>query len=278
MFCREKNQKTNCSNQKKLRLTVAFAFVFVLLLTAVFAGWLTPYDPYEQDLSRALLPPGSGHLLGTDRYGRDLMSRVISGARASVFSSLVLVAVTLFLGSVIGICCGYLGGWLDALLMRISDVFFAFPGMVFAIAAAGIFAGGIKSAVFALVLTSWPKYARLARGQVLSLKEETFIQAARFSGNTTVQIIFRHILPNIAGTLIVTAALDMGTMLMELSGLSFLGLGAASPTAEWGAMMSEGKSLLQTAPWVVLAPGAAIFLTVTIWNLFGEALRDYLDV
>lgn len=274
----KKHQKTNCIYQKKLRLAVSFVLVLALLFLAAFAGWIAPQDPYEQDLSSTLLPPGSGHLLGTDRYGRDLLSRVILGARTSVAASLALVTMTLFLGSVVGICCGYLGGWPDALLMRISDIFFAFPGMVFAIAAASVFHGGMVSAVLALSLISWPKYARLARERVLSIKEEAFIAAARFSGNTSLQIIVRHVLPNIAGTLIVTAALDIGTMLMELSGLSFLGLGAVAPAAEWGAMMSDGRSLLQTAPWVVLAPGAAMVLTVTVLNLFGEALRDYCDV
>lgn len=260
-----------------LRLALCAGLVGLILLTAVFAPLLTPWDPYAQDMSAALQAPSAAHLLGTDAYGRDVLSRVIVGARTSVFSSLTLVAVICAGGSFLGVLCGWLGGRADAVIMRLSDLFLAFPGMVFAIAVAGLIGGGMVNAVIALAAISWPKYTRLARGQTLAVKSAPYVTAAVMANNTALQIIFRHILPNIAGPLLVTAALDIGTMMMELAGLSFLNLGAQPPTAEWGSMMSKGRSMIQTSPWVVLGPGIAIFLTVLAFNLLGDALRDYLD-
>lgn len=166
---------------------------------------------------------------------------------------------------------------MDAVLMRISDIFLAFPGMVFAIAVAGVLSGGLMNAVVALACISWPKYARVARSQVLTVKDSSYIAAAKLAGSGTMKIILKHILPNISGAIIVTAVLDIGTMIMELAGLSFLGLGANPPIAEWGSMMSNGRSMLQTCPWVVLAPGFAIFITVVLFNLLGDTVRDILD-
>ena len=176
-----------------------------------------------------------------------------------------------------GIICGYHGGKLDSVLMRTSDIFLAFPGMVFAIAVAGTVQGGILSAVAALALISWPKYARIARSQVLAIKNAPYIAASKLAGSSGFKVIRKHIVPNIAGPVIVTAVLDIGTMMMEIAGLSFLGLGATPPTAEWGSMMSSGRSMLQTSPWVILAPGFAIFVTVMIFNLLGDTVRDVLD-
>lgn len=221
--------------------------------------------------------PSTLHPMGTDTYGRDMLSRVISGARASIFSTFILVAVISISGSVIGILCGYFGGILDALMMRISDICLAFPGLVFAMAIAAVLGGGIQNAVLALAVISWPKYARIARGQTLTLKNAPYIHAAILAGDTAGQVILRHVLPNMLGPVLVTAMLDIGTMMMELAGLSFLGLGAQIPMAEWGSMMSSGRSMLQTYPWVVLSPGIAIFVSVVIFNLLGDTVRDYLD-
>lgn len=264
----------NYTKQKMIFFGILLA---ALLLVAAFAPYLTPYDPYEQDLSAALQPPGKSHLLGTDRYGRDMLSRVIMGSQMSVFSALLLVAVITVVGSAVGIICGYHGGKLDSFLMRISDIFLAFPGMVFAIAVASVMTGGIMNAVAALAFISWPKYARVARSQVMTIKNTPFMAAVKLSGSSTIKIILKHVVPNIAGPIIVTSVLDIGTMMMEIAGLSFLGLGATPPAAEWGSMMSNGRSMLQTTPWVVLAPGFAIFLTVVIFNLFGDTVRDALD-
>ena len=248
----------------------------ILIFVAVFADFLTPFDPYAQDLEGALVPPNSQNILGTDRYGRDVLSRVIVGSQTTLCASLLLLATISIVGSLIGAICGYKGGRLDTILMRLSDVFLAFPQMVFAIAAAGALGGGLLNAAAALALIGWPKYARIARSLVLSIRSMPFLDAAKMSGSSSAKILFVHVLPNIAGTIFVTAALDLGTIIMELAGLSFLGLGAMPPTAEWGAMMNNGRSMLQTAPWVILAPGTAIFITVATFNLLGDKLRDVL--
>ena len=264
-------------NGIKTRLFIFLTLVAILLIVTVFAEKLVPYDPYAQDLSKSMLPPSAEHWMGTDRYGRDLFSRVLVGAQTSIFSTLALVGVISVFGTIVGTLCGYYSGALDSVMMRISDVCLAFPGLVFALAIAALLGGGVSNAVIALAVISWPKYARVARSQTLALKSSDFVAAARLSGDSSVQMILRHILPNILGPILVTAMLDIGTMMMELAGLSFLGLGAQPPTAEWGNMMSGGRSMLQTYPWLVLSPGFAIFLTVVIFNLLGDTVRDYLD-
>lgn len=261
----------------KQKLMVLSVLVLLLLLISAFASYLVPYDPYAQDLNNALQAPNAAHILGTDRYGRDMLSRVIMGSRTTIYSSLLLVVIITVTGTAVGIFCGYHGGKADAFVMRISDIFLAFPGMVFAIAVAGVTGGGIMNAVAALACISWPKFARIARSQVMTIKGAPYIAAAKLSGCGSFQIVFRHILPNIAGPIIVTAVLDIGTMMMEIAGLSFLGLGAKPPIAEWGSMMSNGRSMLQTSPWVILAPGFAIFITVMLFNLLGDTVRDVLD-
>lgn len=271
---RKQKIKKDYTKQKCIVLTI---LVGLLLLGAIFAPQIVPYDPYAQDLSNALQPPGGAHLLGTDRYGRDMLSRVIMGGQTTIFSSLLLVLIIMVVGTIIGVFCGYIGGKTDTVLMRISDVFLAFPGMVFAIAVAGVTGGGVLNAVVALACISWPKFARIARSQVMTIKETPFIAAARLSGSGTWKIICKHMLPNIAGPILITGVLDIGTMMMEIAGLSFLGLGAVPPIAEWGSMMSNGRSMLQTSPWVILAPGCAIFITVMLFNLLGDTVRDVMD-
>lgn len=261
----------------KVRFWVFLGLAMGLILVAAFAPYLTPYDPDKQELLKALQPPSTEHWMGTDRYGRDLFSRVIMGAQPTIFSALTLVAVISIFGTAVGLFCGFVGGKLDEILMRISDIFLAFPGMVFAVAVAGVLGGGISNAVIALAAISWPKFARIARSQTLTVKNTPYIAAARLGGCSGLEIACRHVLPNILGPVIVTATLDIGVMMMELAGLSFLGLGAQPPTAEWGSMMSSGRSMLQTAPWVILAPGFAIFLSVMIFNLLGDTVRDVMD-
>ena len=266
---------------KKDRTTLKLGFFLILvaglLFVACFGQYIVPYDPYAQDLSNALQPPSGSHLLGTDRYGRDLFSRIIIGAQTTIFSALALVAGITIVGTVIGVICGYVGGWIDSLIMRISDIFLAFPEMVFAIAIAGVLNGGIWSAAIAVGLIAWPRYARVARSQVLAMKNHQYMNAAKLMGTRWYKVILEHIMPNILGPIVVTAALDVGAMIMNLAGLSYLGLGVVPPTPEWGSMMSEGRSMLQTSPWIVLAPGLAIFITVIIFNLLGDTVRDILD-
>ena len=261
----------------KTRLILFGTLAVLLVLCSLFSEYLTPYDPYLQDLSNAKAPPSIQHIFGTDRYGRDILSRVIVGSRTSIFSTLLLVMVITAIGTIIGVFCGWYGGKVDAVLMRISDIFLAFPGLVFALAVAGVLGGGLHNAIFALAAISWPKYARIARSQTLVQKEMPYIHAARLSGSGTVKILSRHILPNIIGPILVTSMLDIGTMMMELAGLSFLGLGAKPPIAEWGSMMSENRALMATLPWITMAPGFAIFVSVMIFNLLGDTVRDYAD-
>lgn len=264
-------------NHIKGKLAFFAALTLVLLLTAAFAKYLCPYDPNKQDLLLAQKPPSLSHLLGTDRFGRDMFSRILAGSTISIYATLFLVAVVTIVGTVVGMICGWCGGTTDTVLMRISDLFLAFPSLVFALAVAGVLGGGIHNAVFALAVIGWPKFARLARGLTKAQKNSTYLMAARLSGCSIPGLLLKHVLPNIAGPILVTAVLDIGTMMMELAGLSFLGLGAQPPDAEWGSMINDGRSLLQISPWIVLAPGGAIFITVMIFNLLGDTLRDYLD-
>lgn len=264
-------------NHTKGKLIFFASLAAILILIAIFAEYICPYDPYAQDLMNAQKAPSMEHWLGTDRYGRDMLSRIIIGSTTSIFSTLLLVAIVTVVGTAIGIVCGWSGGKLDTVLMRISDLFLAFPGLVFALAVAGVLGGGIHNAIIALAVIGWPKFARLARGLTMAQKEETYLMAARLSGSSTLKLLIKHILPNIAGPILVTAVLDIGTMMMELAGLSFLGLGVKPPMAEWGSMINEGRNLLQISPWMALAPGMAIFVTVMVFNLLGDTLRDYMD-
>ncbi|WP_033171016.1 ABC transporter permease [Selenomonas sp. ND2010] len=249
----------------------------LLILAAFFSEYLCPYDPYEQNMSLAKAAPSAQHLLGTDRYGRDMFSRVIAGSFTSIFSTLALVCFITGFGTIIGIFCAWMGKWIDTVLMRLADMFLAFPGLVFALAVAAVLGGGVHNAIFALAAISWPKYARLARSQTLAQQELPYMQAVRMAGSSPLKIIGKHVLPNIAGPILVTAMLDIGTMMIELAGLSFLGLGAKPPIPEWGSMMSDTRNLLATQPWVTLSPGFAIFFSVMIFNLLGDTVRDWLD-
>lgn len=214
------------------KLIVFSAAVIILLIVTALAPLIVPHDPYAQDLSQALLNPSSAHLLGTDRFGRDIFARVLMGAQTSIYSTLVLVFFTSVIGIFVGVAAAWFGGIIDSVLMRTSDVFLAFPALIFAIAVAAVLGGGIQNAVLALVAISWPKYARIARSLSLEQKSEFYISAAKVGGASDFQIIFIEILPNIIGPLLVTSVLDIGTMMMELAALSFLGLGAQPPIAE----------------------------------------------
>ena len=270
-----RHQKIKNQNGKKKLLF--FLLLAGLLMCAVILGnHISPYDPDAQ-IFTVLEPPSLAHPAGTDRFGRDMLSRILVGLQTSVLSTLILVMIITVAGTAVGILCGFRGGMADTLMMRVSDICLAFPGLVFALAIAALLDGGLQNAVLALAVISWPKYARIARSQTLSLKSTDYIAAAQLAGDTSGQMIRRHILPNSAGPILVTAVLDIGTMMMELAGLSFLGLGAMPPTAELGNMMSGGRSMLQTYPWVIIGPGIAIFTAVVIFNLLGDTVRDYLD-
>lgn len=259
------------------KLVFLSLLVVLLLAMVLLAPWLVPYDPYEQHLEWAKAAPSVSHWFGTDRYGRDLFSRVWMGGQVTVLGTLGVVVLMALTGTTIGLCAGWYGGWLDQGLMRSSDLFLAFPGLVLALALAGVSHGGLGSAILALWVVSWPKYARLSRSLTLSVREKSYIEVAQLMGVPTGKILISHVLPNIAGPILVTAVLDIGTMMMALSGLSFLGVGVKPPIPEWGAMMSEGRQFLQLCPWMVMAPGGAMFVTVVIFNIWGDTLRDFYD-
>ncbi len=259
------------------------SFTLFLILTAavicvaVFAPLIATHDPYEAVLADAIQPPSAEHWFGTDKMGRDLFSRVIYGARTSLCAALILVAIIVVLGTILGIVAGYFGGIVDAVIMRISDMMVSFPGMVLAIAVAGILGANIKNAIIAIAVVSWTKYARLSRSLVLKIRNRDYIAAAHVTGSQTHYILYRYMLPNALPTVLITGATDIGTMILEIAGLSFLGFGAQSPTAEWGLMLNEGRSYMMSAPWLMIFPGLAIFITVVGFNLLGDSLRDVLD-
>ena len=261
------------------KVFVIFGILAILIcLVAVFAPQICgDVDPAAGNLAEAIMEPGAGHPFGTDKMGRDIFARVIYGARSSLSSTLILVALILVIGTFLGIISGYFGGWVDAVIMRIADMMIAFPGLVLAIAVAGILGPSMRNAVIAISLVSWPKYARLARSLVMKIRHTDFVEAAIVTGSKTPYMLCKYMLPNTVTTLVITAATYIGSMMMELAALSFLGFGAKPPTPEWGQMLNEGRSLIQTAPWMMIYPGLAIFVTVVVFNMLGDSLRDILD-
>ena len=264
--------------KKNKQFSFFFLLVILLIFVAVFAPVIAPQDPYVSDLKNALQAPNSEHWFGTDKLGRDIFSRVIYASRISLPATLTLVAIIFVAGTILGTLAGYFGGWVDAVIMRLSDMMISFPGMVLAIAVAGIMGASIKNAVIAIAVVSWSKYARLARSLVMKIRHEDYVYAAIVTGSKTGYILRKYMLPNVIPTLVITAATDIGGMMLELAGLSFLGFGAKAPTAEWGLMLNEGRTYMQNAPWMMIYTGLAIFIVVVIFNLLGDSLRDVLDV
>ena len=265
-------------NKNELKFKMIIIILITIFLISLLAPYIAPNDPYTVDLSKTLMKPNKEFLFGTDSLGRCVFSRVLYGANRTIFSAIVVVLITFVFGTSVGIISGYMGGKIDLIIMRTVDVFLAFPGLVLAIAVAGLLGGSMINAMIAISLISWTKYARIARSKVLEIKEETFIQASRISGHNSLHNMRKHILPNILAYLIVTASLDIGTVIMEMSSLSFLGLSSPLPMPEWGAMISEGKGVIQFAPWTVIAPGIAILIVVVLFNLLGDVIRDLLDL
>ena len=258
---------------------VVFSILAVcIILTAVFAPVVTRgVDPLKGSLVDALLPPCKEHIFGTDKMGRDIFSRVIYGARASLSATFGVVALIFLVGTVTGVLAGYFGGVIDAVIMRIADMMLAFPGLVLALAVAGIMGASIKNAIIAIVVVSWTKYARLARSLVMKIRDRDYVSAAIVTGSKTPYMLFRYMLPNALPTLIITAATDIGSMMLELAAMSFLGFGAKPPAPEWGYMLNEGRACMQSAPWLMIFPGLAIFVVVVVFNMLWDSIRDILD-
>ena len=263
--------------QRHLLIAWGTGLVLILVFMALTAQWIAPYDPNQQVLADRLLPPGAHHWMGTDQYGRDILSRLLYSARISLVVGLVAVSIYVFLGTTIGSVAGYYGGWVDGLLMRITDIFLCIPTFLLILMVIAFVGPSIINIMVVIGLTSWTDVARLVRGEVLALKEREFVQAARLIGMRDSRVIFRHILPNALGPVLVVATLGIGGAILIESSLSYLGLGVQPPTPSWGNMLEEGKEHLTDAWWLITFPGLAIFLTVLGYNLLGEGLRDMMD-
>ena len=253
------------------------AFVSLVVLAALFAPEIAPFGPSEQDLFNRLQPPSRTHPMGTDQLGRDVLSRLLYGARISLRIACTVVAITLTIGTAVGVVAGYVGGWVDEVLMRTVDVLLAFPGILLALVIAGILGPSLTNIMIALAVVGWTQYARIIRGSVLSVKQEEYIKSAQLMGVSDVRILTRHVVPNVLTPVIVLATMDMAYVILGTAGLSFLGLGAQPPIPEWGTMLSSGRNYVDTAWWVVNFPGLAIMITVLGFNLLGDGLRDVLD-
>lgn len=260
---------------------VAAAVLALLVIAAVLAPFLTRqvigHDPLAMDLDAVKQPPGPRHLLGTDSKGRDVLARIVQGARISLFVGISAAALSLVIGTLLGLTAGYFGGAADLVLSQVFDVFLAFPSLLLAIGISAVMPPGLTSAMLAITLVSWAGFARLVRGMTLSLKEQTYVEASRAIGASAARILFRHILPNALPLLLVAAGLRVGGFILIESALSFLGLGVQPPTPTWGSMISLNRAYINSAPWMVLFPGFAISVTVIACNILGDHLRDRLD-
>ena len=259
----------------KRRAMIVGGLALVLILIAIFSGVLTPNDPYATNAEMIRHAPCAQYPFGTDNLGRCVLSRVLIGARTTIAATFFLVAISFIIGICIGTICGYYGGIIDDILMRIVDLMLAFPQMVVAIAVAGMLGGGLSGALLALGITMWTSFARLARSHTLSIKYEPYIMIARMQGQGGARIMSAHIMPNILEPVLINALTQIGTTMIGISGLSFLGLGVVAPQAEWGSMISEARAFIQIAPWAVLFPAAAIVVTIIIFNYLGDAVMEY---
>lgn len=280
----EKSNKEKGSSRRVLRhlfqnrrVVIAIIIIFLITGAALFAPLLSPYDPYEIDLSATLEAPSSQHWLGTDNMGRDILSRIIYGSRISLLVGLVAVGVSGIIGIFFGTLAGYFGRWVDGLIMRLVDILLAFPSILLAIALVAVLGASLFNVILAIGIVNWVSYARLVRGEFLSLKNKEFVTSIQALGAGTPRVIFKHMLPNAFAPIIVMATMGMAGAIITESSLSFLGLGVQPPTASWGQMLSEGRQVIREAWWVSTFPGLAIMFTVLAFNILGDGLRDALD-
>ena len=261
------------------RLALAgLVIVLLLVLVAIFAPLLAPYSPTVGDLrTTRLLPPSSAHWFGTDDQGRDILSRLIHGSRITLVVVLLVAVLAAPIGLLVGTVAGYAGGWVDAVLMRVTDIFLAFPRLILALAFVAALGPGIENAVIAIAITSWPPYARIARAETLTIRQADYISAVKLLGASPLRIVLRHVMPLCVPSVIVRVTLDMAGIILTAAGLGFLGLGAQPPMPEWGAMIAAGRAYVLDQWWVAAAPGAAIFIVSLGFNVLGDGLRDALD-
>lgn len=260
-----------------LGLFLSAGILIFFILAALFAGYIAPHDPEKANLELRLKEPCREYPFGTDHLGRCILSRIIFGARVSLLVGLLVVSSSFILGLAIGTLSGYYGGWLDEIVMRVVDAFLAFPSLLLALGIAGLFGAGFMNLVIALITVDWAGYARLARGSVMTVKEQDYIKAAKGLGAGDMHVILCHVIPNVISPLIVMATIGMGYVILSAAGLSFLGFGVQPPTPEWGSMLSEGKTYIRSVPYIMIFPGIAIMLTVMAFNYLGDELRDLLD-
>ena len=263
--------------KKQKSAMVAGIFILFLILAAIFAPFIAPYDPYAIDYGNTMMPPSPRHWAGTDIYGRDILSRIIYGARISLTVGISSVTIGAIVGVSLGLISGFFGGFLDEIIMRSADVLFAFPGILLAIAVVAILGPGLVNVVVAVAIFSIPTFARIVRSNTLSLKESLYVRAARSMGASNKRIMFVHIMPGTLSGAIVYFTMRIGTSILTASSLSFLGLGAQPPTPEWGAMLAESRDYIGVADHLTIFPGIAIFLTVLAFNIFGDGLRAAFD-
>ncbi len=265
------------SNKASLVSGIFILVLAVIAIVTAVAPGILPYDPYQQDLGRSLLPPSAEHWFGTDLQGRDIFCRVMVGTQISLSVGLIAVAFSLTIGVILGSIAGYKGGWIDTVIMRVMDMMLAIPSILLAIAIMAALGPGIEKAVVAIGLVSIPEYARIVRSEILAIKENDYVAAARVIGDSNFKIVFRHVLPNALPSIIVRATLGISSAILDCAALGFLGLGVQPPAAEWGDMLGRGRNELFRAPWLMIFPGLAITLAVLAFNLLGDGIRDGLD-
>jgi len=258
-------------------LSIGTVLVAILVLTALLAPWLAPFDPNIQHIEMRLLPPSHAHWLGTDGFGRDLLSRVVYGARPTLLLVSLILILTIPVGMLIGISAGYIGGWYERIVMRLTDIVMSLPSLVMALALVAILGPGLMNGALALAFTSWPPFARQARAETLALRRSDYLAAARMQGIGGFRLMFGHILPLCLPSAVVRAALSRGGIILASAGLGFLGMGIQPPTAEWGSMVAEGSKVIFDQWWVAAAPGGAILFASLAFNLLGDGLRDKMD-
>ena len=264
-------------NVKKIQLIAFLILAILVVVVAILAPYIVPKDPFLAEMGKSLQKPSAEHIFGTDILGRDLFSRVIYGSRYSLFITLILVATIFVIGTFLGVIAGYFGGIVDMIIMRIGDMMIAFPGLILAIAIAGLLGPSVSNAIIAISSVAWTKYARLSRSMVIKVKQELYVEAAKVTGTKDLKILLKYIIPNMITAMIVTAVSDLGILMLEVATLSFLGFGAQPPIPEWGAMLNEGRTYLAKAPWIMMYPGVAIVVVVIIFNMLGDSVRDLID-
>ncbi|MDO9573387.1 MAG: ABC transporter permease [Candidatus Contubernalis sp.] len=274
---KKKNNKLLFVLKENKLAVIGLIIISVLGFLAVFAPYIAPHDPYEQNLEIRLTSPNHEYIMGTDQFGRCLFGRILYGIRISLTTGLLSVVLTMGIGVMTGLPAGYFGGIIDELIMRMTDIVLSFPSIVLTLVIAGVLGPDLKNVIIALALVGWTKYCRVIRGSVLSVKEQDFVQSARALGASDFYLLYRHILPNCIGPVIVLMTLNAGGTILSIAGLSFLGLGAQPPAAEWGMMLNQGIPFMQRAPYLSVFPGLAIMITVIGFNFLGDGLRDIMD-